>query len=109
MLLRWYVGCREDILLLIEVMDSSLTAGCLEDREANQFGRISTFVRDFRLSMPTLSSATTYFGLGLGALCAVTGLVLHGIEGGLLGGLVGYFLGKTIQSIFRTLFGDYTT
>ncbi|WP_435065733.1 hypothetical protein [Halobaculum sp. EA56] len=59
--------------------------------------------------MPTLSSATTYFGLGLGALCAVAGLVLHGIEGGLLGGLVGYFLGKTIQSIFWTLFGGYTT
>lgn len=57
--------------------------------------------------MPTLLSATTYLGLGLGALCAVAGLVLHGTEGGLLGGLVGYFLGKTIQSMLWTLFGDY--
>lgn len=66
-------------------------------------------MRDFRLAMPTLSSATTYLGLGFGALCAVAGLVFHGIESGLLGGLVGYFLGKTIQSIFWTLFGGYTT
>lgn len=59
--------------------------------------------------MPTISSATAYLGLGLGVLCAVVGLLLQGIEGGLLGGLVGYFLGKTIQSMLWTLFGDATT
>lgn len=59
--------------------------------------------------MQSLSFATTYFGLGLGALCAIAGLVLQGIEGSILGGLVGYFLGKTIQSLIWTLIGDYAT
>lgn len=59
--------------------------------------------------MPILSSVITYLGPALGALGAIAGLALQGMDGGILGGFVGYFLGKTMQSILWTLLGDYAT
>jgi len=56
----------------------------------------------------TVPSVGTYFGPGLGGLCGVAGVALQGVEGGALAALVGYFIGKTGQSVLRTLAGDRT-
>jgi hypothetical protein len=109
MLSHQHVGCCEDILVSVEAWGNPLVMGYLENIEASQFGQIHSTMQQHRVAVQPLSSAVTHLESGLGALCAIAGFALHGAEGGILGGLVGYFLGKTIQSMLWTLFGDSVT
>ncbi|WP_207592842.1 hypothetical protein [Halomontanus rarus] len=59
--------------------------------------------------MRPLSVTVRSLALGLGALGAVVGVTVYGVEGGVLWSLVGYFLGKAIQSTFWTIAGNHST